>query len=323
MSEIYEALRDAERQKGAATRRPDAIPAPIDAPGPHPASIPEAGHEGKPSLIRGLRGQLERFKPKTSAPATPLSLAGAAPPATPVEAAGSGLPEAAAPAAAELAAGAAESVSLELLRDLAALEGRFVALADQLPAVADGLRAGRPGAAHLGIELAACQGAFEMIRKRVLEIAPSPALAETAASGSAALNDLLTVIQAAREAERGRRQFEEARARAAAELEQVLRLVHGEGGAFLPLQQCQEQARALETQLSNAHCPDLPEECRLLAERQHAFSRLLDLVKRGDGLSDEEWVAAEGAVSSSFGKPLAVAVTRGRLRLETGAGGSP
>lgn len=320
MSEIYEALRDAERQKGAASRRPDAIPAPIDTPGPRQAGSPDVDSEGKPSLVRGLRGQLERFRSKGSVSATPLGLAGAAPPVTEAEATEVSAPDAVAPAPLSLQPG--QEVALDLLRELAALEARFVALSEQLPAAADELRSGRPGAAHLGIELAACQEAFEVIRKRAIEIAPSPALAEKAVSPSTALNDLLAVIQGAMEAERQRRQFEETRRRAAAELERVLRLVRGEGGAFPPLEECQKKARELVTRLAEAKYPESPEECGQLAERRHAFSRLLDLVERGDGLSDEDWETAEGEVSSSFGKPLAVAVTRGRLRVEAG-GGTP
>jgi hypothetical protein len=324
MSEIYEALRDAERQKSAA-RRPAAIPAPIDAPvvaDAPGAAAPEPSSEAKPSLIRGVRERLERLKVKSSgvdkAPAgksalTVLTLTG-------------GVKTEGAPAEDRVSEAASpqqlEDVAFELLRQLATLEGRFVALAEQLAGAVDELRAGRPAAGPLGAEVTACKADFDTLRERVVEVAPAAALAESATSPSATLNDLLTVLQAAMEMERQRQEFDETRRRAAAELERVLRLVHGEGGAFPPLDRCQNKARELSAQVTKAEWPELPSECTLLAERQHAFSRLLDLVERGGELSDEDWQAAEEAVASSFGKPLAIAVGRGRLRLEGGAGGA-
>ena len=304
MSEIYEALRDAERQKSTA-RAANPLPAPIDTP-PAAASAPAPAADRKSSLIRGVRGRLERLAAKASQ----------AGPGADVE-------ESSAPTAERGAdtsnLQSVEDAALELLRELAALEARFLALADRLTAAVNDLRSGRPAPGSLAGETMACQSAFDALRKRVAELTPSAVFAETAASTSASLNDLLTVLQSTMEAERQRRQFEETRGRAAAELDRVLHLVHSDGAAFPPLDSCQSQARNLKAQLTQAEWPNFPEECRLVAERQHTFSRLLDLVERGGKLTDEEWEAAEEAVSSSLGKPLAIAVARGRLRLETDA----
>ena len=323
MSEIYKALRDAERHKGA-TPPLDTIRTARDAPRASVSGSPlvEASSENGPSLIRGVRERLEWLKAESPAATradqrglTVLTLSGAA--STRQDAPGQDRvsPRAVTPPK--------EGVPVELLRELAALEGRFLGLAERLSGAVDGLRAGRPPGGDLSAELTACETDFDTLRKQVAALLPGPSvLAETATSPSATLNDLLTVLQATLELDNRRREFDEVRRRAVAELEHILRLVHRDGAAFPPLEQCQNKAREWLDQFDRAEWPDLPAECTLLAERRHAFSRLLDLVEHADGLSDADWEAAEEAVTSSFGKPLAIAVNRGRLRLEAGATGA-
>lgn len=327
MSEIYQALRDAERQKGAA-RHPDAISAVLNAPlsgsVPGPTSF-ETSFESGPSLIRSVRERLERLKAKNSGAASPAAVRAGQGGLTVLTLSGAGSSQGA-PAQDPVPAAASpppDHVALDLLGQLAALEDRFVDLAERLSGVVGDLRAGRPPAGDVSAELTACPADFDALRKQVVELLPAAsALSETATSPSATLKDLLTVLQATMEMERRRREFDETRHHATAELEHVLRLVHREGAAFPPLDQCQNKARELQGQVDRAEWPDLPAECALLAERRHAFSRLLDLVEHGDDLSDEDWEAAEEVIASSFGKPLATAVNRGRLRLQAGDGES-
>jgi zinc ribbon protein/PilZ domain-containing protein len=206
-------------------------------------------------------------------------------------------------------------------RELAALETQFSAMAERLSGAVRDLQAGRGPSPGLAAEVEACQSHFAILREHVAELAQSSGVSATSVmQSSASTEDLRTVLNAVAEAEQQRRVFGEARDRALNELAPVLCLVRRDGTEFAALDECQARARQLLEEIGRSEWPRLHAECQPLLERQHAFCRLLDLVRDGEELSDEAWESAEGAVTAAFGKPLAIAATRGRLRLRSQTG---
>lgn len=104
-------------------------------------------------------------------------------------------------------------------------------------------------------------------------------------------------------------QPETAIANAGAEvLDRVLRLVHTGPGDLPALGECQQTAAALRETLDSA-----AEEA--LTQGDHPFAQLLTFIERRDSLTDNAWATHYEAISATFGRPLAQAASRGRLRV--------
>ena len=215
---------------------------------------------------------------------------------------------------------AAEESRADRLRGkLTALESRFTALGERLSEALREFQSERVPNGSLGAELTALQADFGSFRTRVEELAASLSVPTEPITGpSLGLDALRQVLKQIVEAER-RRAFRELQTRAAGELQRALGLVYRNNPSFGPLEECKGAVRRLDADITASEWPDLNPECQPLARRQHAVSRLLDLVRVGGQLSDGDWEAAVEAVAASFGKPLAIAAVRGRLSLEDDA----
>jgi hypothetical protein len=94
-------------------------------------------------------------------------------------------------------------------------------------------------------------------------------------------------------------------ARAVAVLDGIAALVHRHDPGFAALAACQSRAAAVRAALATSGTLD--------AAATMPFASLLVLMDRQQSLGDEEWGALEDAVAAAFGRPLAVAATRGKL----------
>lgn len=210
-----------------------------------------------------------------------------------------------------------KSLAAPLLQELTGLESRCVDLAGRLSEVVQELLSGNVQGAGLASELAVLQADVDSLESRTMKLAVSLSVPAESAAGLSNLGELRSVLKAAIEAE-DRRDFRVLHNRATQELEDMLALDYPSGTDPNPLGECQSVGRRLLLEIGEAQWPEVHPDCLALAERRHAYSRLLDLVRERDGLSDDDWQSAEEVVAAAFGKRLAVAAVRGRLRLKNG-----
>jgi hypothetical protein len=95
-------------------------------------------------------------------------------------------------------------------------------------------------------------------------------------------------------------------------------LQHQEIPEFAPLAECQRNAcrlrNAIQAAITDATPLDSLEELR---SELDPFDKLMSLIEKGDHLSDEAWSQHVDEVIASFGRPLATAITRGKIKLRS------
>lgn len=155
---------------------------------------------------------------------------------------------------------------------------------------------------------------FELVRGSVhglatdVMVTPLPKKEELASL--AALESLLALAAAAEEK---RIVFEAERGQALVVLARVLSIGHKESKDFKPLLDCLKAADGLRSAVSTATWPNAHPETDALATSRHPLAALLSLIEQRDILDDEKWIEIEERVEASFGKPLTVAASRGKL----------
>jgi hypothetical protein len=104
--------------------------------------------------------------------------------------------------------------------------------------------------------------------------------------------------------------------RAIGVLNRVLAIGHRDDSAFQPLLECQAKTSELRLALSRlaAENPDCSVE--QVDEVMLPFADFLTLVIGRENLDDERWSQLEEGVGRIFGRPLAIAATRGRLFIQ-------
>ena len=95
-------------------------------------------------------------------------------------------------------------------------------------------------------------------------------------------------------------------------LERVLSLTHNEQKDFPPLQTAQNQARELQTAISQ-QTNQLHSGAEALATGNHPLVALVNLVEKQDSLDDNQWAILEEQITSAFGKSLGVAISRVKI----------
>jgi class 3 adenylate cyclase len=218
----------------------------------------------------------------------------------------------------------------DLRTELAALAERFAGLGAELVSASRAMgAAGAPPSDDLASRTAELRAAFADLRERVLQRASALGVAVGAERETlVALGDLEQVLQSIDEAEGARPEgasavpedrpsreaMEAALQRAIPVLNRVLVITHRDDPAFQPLIECQAKASDLRLRLSRAVSQD---SAPVRADESIApFADLLLLVVGRDNLDDERYAKAEDTVTRTFGRPLAVAATRGRLSIE-------
>jgi hypothetical protein len=208
-----------------------------------------------------------------------------------------------------------------LLDQVTTLESRAARLAGRLDEAARELQSGSTPAEDLGSQLARFHADLKTLQRQTVERAESLSVpAEAAIAPVATFRGLRAVLAAIRDTEL-RNEFRNLHAQATHELEAVLAIEFQSGTEFAPLDEGKSAAQRLIAEIASAKFPNPHAECAQLVERRHAYSRLLDLVRDGERLNDSDWEAAQEAVASAFGRPLAIAAVRGRLHVKGGPAG--
>ena len=204
-----------------------------------------------------------------------------------------------------------------LINQLNALETRFKFLARHLPEAGELLDSvGRPVPHDLLRELANSGEQFEAIKSDVLRVSePIAALPRTSELSS--IKDLRAFMEAVSDVVAKQTAHRNIQQAACGELEKVLTITHVNGIEFTPLLQCQEKARELRDSIAGTGWPDTHPDADALARGQHVFSGFVKFVSFHDNLEDEEWERLQDLVNQSFGKPLGLAASRGKLVMST------
>ena len=207
------------------------------------------------------------------------------------------------------------NVNVEQLdRQLAGLTGRFADLGAKLSEAARELQdGGAPPAESLVAQLSQLRGESLQLCGDVAAAAQAVGIATPPSVDTVnSLEPLLRAIAAALEGKRRHAALEQARKGVIEILDVVLGVRHLDEEQFAPLVECQMQARDLHAAVlalneSNLH------RAQELTVRVRAFSDFLTMLDGSQGLDDERFARLEASVSTTFGRPLAVAAARGRL----------
>ena len=205
----------------------------------------------------------------------------------------------------------------DLRARIAALQRRFAEVGKRAAsAAADVAEGGAPPSEDLLAQLTAAAQEVHALREDVLESATSfevilPRPADTLVS----LRDLVPVVDALAAtlatAERHRR-HEAGRAAALHVIDRVQAIAHRDDPAFGPLADCLAKARALRDEIAAAEGTD--QAVTGWAEHLRPFADLLEMLEGQGAMDDERFTRLAESVAAAFGRALATAVTRGRLR---------
>ena len=207
-----------------------------------------------------------------------------------------------------------------LRRQLSSVSKWFSEFGARLTGVAEQLRdPGVPPAEDVLQELGNARREFDDLRAGVLELAGSLSLAVAERPDAiASLNDLGAVIQAIGEAVQN---AEKRRALTAAQqdiftlLDRVATITHKEDANFAALRSCQEKAKGLRDAVTGSTSLDVDAQLKAWSEGTRPFAELLEMVDDQANVDDEQMSRLEESVGEAFGRPLAIAATRGKLHL--------
>jgi hypothetical protein len=198
----------------------------------------------------------------------------------------------------------------ELLRKNADLATWLAALGARGSAAAADLRGGGPPPPDdLIQDLGDAAREFAALRAEVFDAAAALGVrtptTETVDSTRRLDSMLRVLLEGLETAERQATQAR-ARAEAAASLQRIAALTHHDDPGFAALVACQAGAAELSAALAKNADVD--------AGAVAPFAALLTLIDGQQDLDDDRWGALEDAVATAFGRPLAVAASRGKLR---------
>ena len=209
-------------------------------------------------------------------------------------------------------------------RQLTGLTGRFADLGAKLAEAAREMQdGGAPPAEALVEALAAARAEFVELLAEIVAAAESLGVAVPDQVESAkSLEPVLAAMVAATDARRRRVAFDEIRGRILAIYDRIAGIHHEGDETFAPLvalQTSAKEAKAAALALTEA----TTDQARALMEAAGPFADLLTMLESTEALDDEKFSALEESVSTAFGRPIAVAVGRGRLLLPGQASRTP
>src|SRR5260370_3456118 len=163
-------------------------------------------------------------------------------------------------------------------------------------------------------QISASRTSFENCRTAIhghagaMLVSPLPKVGELVS-----ITTIDTLLKASAAAEETKFSIETERAKALEILGRVLAITHREAADFKPLQECHAKLGELRSAISNVLWPHRHPESESIVASNHPATALLAFVETLDTLEDEKWMALETTISDTYGKPLFVAASRGKL----------
>jgi len=214
----------------------------------------------------------------------------------------------------------------DLARHLAEIAKRFASLAAALGQAARELQvSGTLPPESLPEVLASARREFVDMRAGVIEAARALSVGAPTAGEIDSLKKLEPVVQAvvaAIAAEEKRQAATETRKRALTVLDRVLAVSHADDPRFAALAQCQAQAKDLRQTVNDPKTLETLNPASII-EGTTPFAALLTLIDSRDEIDDDRFATLEDTVKQAFGRPMAVAATRGKLVIKGTAAAAP
>jgi hypothetical protein len=163
-------------------------------------------------------------------------------------------------------------------------------------------------------QISASRTSFENCRTAIhghagsMLVSPLPKMGELVS-----ITAIDSLLKASAVAEESKFSIETERAKALEILGRVLAITHRETTEFKPLQECHAKLGEIRSAISNVLWPHKHPESESIVAGKHPSNALLSFVENLDSLDDEKWMALETTITESYGKPLFVAASRGKL----------
>jgi hypothetical protein len=205
----------------------------------------------------------------------------------------------------------------DLAKRVAALSERLSTLAGTLAQATQQLQGGTVPSEALVDEITKVRTDFLEVRQRVMEAARSLSINLPATSeidSLRTLEPLLDAVVQALAAEEKRAALSEARTRVMAVLDRVLTISHSDGPNFAALVQCLVKAKEIRQAAQDPKAFD-SEQAPAFLDNIPAFAALLSIIEGRDALDDDKFAVLDEAVTTAFGRTLAVAAARGKLMI--------
>ena len=146
-------------------------------------------------------------------------------------------------------------------------------------------------------------------------VSPLPKLAELVSIAT-----IDSLFKASVIAEETKFSVEGEREQALAILGRVLSIVHRETTDFKPLQESHAKIGELRDAVAKVSWPHRHPASESIVGSKHPTTDLLHFVENLDRIDDESWMTLETTITNSYGKPLFVAASRGKLAIAAAAG---
>lgn len=159
-----------------------------------------------------------------------------------------------------------------------------------------------------------CRRTFLALRDELTSAAATLGVPVPRAAELDGLESLAALAEAAVEAERAGSMQAEVRSKALDVLDHIEALDSGDADDREHLDACQVQARTLRGAITAQGSRSLPDEAEQLAAGTHALAALLAIIHDEEDADPDHWTEQYNATVAAFGRPLAIAAARGRLR---------
>jgi hypothetical protein len=203
----------------------------------------------------------------------------------------------------------------QLEQELSALSKIFSDLGIRLSEVAKEVTSqGVMPSEKLVEQISASRASFENCRTAIhghagsMLVSPLPKMAELVS-----ITSIDSLLKAAALAEETKLTVEGEREKALEILGRVLTIIHRDTTEFKPLQDCHARVGELRNAVSAVLWPHKHPESESIVAGKHPSNALVNFVENLDGLEDEKWMALETTITATYGKPLFVAASRGKL----------
>ena len=200
----------------------------------------------------------------------------------------------------------------QLQQQLNNLKERLPALSSRLSQAAVELKeAGVPVDERLSEQLIAYRQEFAGLKSRAIELAKTYSVPGVVAPTQiSSLHDIQGILHTI--ARTGGEVNESQKA--LYYLDRFLSLTHREQPHFAPLEEAKVKARELRHIILNSSPSNFPPDVPALLSGQHPCCTFLSLIEPDAKIEDEEWEKVVDFCGRAFGKPLALAASRGKLQ---------
>ncbi|MCT7969039.1 hypothetical protein NG799_22255 [Laspinema sp. D1] len=200
----------------------------------------------------------------------------------------------------------------QLQQQLNHLKQRLPGLSSRLSQAAVELKeAGVPVDERLSEQLIAYRQEFAGLKSRAIELAKTYSVPGVVAPTQiSSLHDIQGVLQAIA---RSGGEVNESQ-KALYYIDRFLSLTHREQPHFAPLEEAKVKARELRHIILNSSPSNFPPDVPALLSGQHPCCAFLSLIEPGANIADDEWERVVDLCGRAFGKPLALAASRGKLQ---------